>query len=235
MKPANSGMKILLVDDEEDMRRILKADLEAEGYRVVDAGNGQAALDLFHKAKPDFVILDVMIPQIDGLEVLRRIRLESRVPVVLLTAKAKEVDRILGIRLGADDYVLKPFSVGELIARVQAIWRRARAPADGEALSFAAGALSVDFSRCEVRVAGRRAALTPKELSLLKLLIEAEGKVLSRELLLERIWGYDGQADIDTRTVDQHVARLRRKLKTEGRRIATVSKSGYRFLGSKVI
>ncbi|HVA67305.1 MAG TPA: response regulator transcription factor [Elusimicrobiota bacterium] len=231
MRPAKSAPKILLVDDEEDLRLILKADLEEQGYRVVDAGNGEAALDLFYKAKPDFVILDVMMPTMDGLEVLRRIRLESRVPVILLSAKAKEVDRILGIRLGADDYIVKPFSVEELIARILAIRRRTRIEPDGEAGSFSAGALAADFSRCEVRVAGRRAALTPKEMALLKILIEARGKVLSRELILERVWGYDGaSALIDTRTVDQHVARLRRKLGAEGRRVATVSKSGYKFL-----
>ncbi|MBI3289673.1 MAG: response regulator transcription factor, partial [Elusimicrobia bacterium] len=152
--------------------------------------------------KPALVLLDIMLPRLDGLEVLRTIRLESDVPVILLTAKGSELDRILGLKLGADDYVVKPFSIGELTARISARLRRGGAP--DARTAAAVGGIEADFERHVVRVKGKLARLAPKEFTLLRLLIEADGKVLSRDELLEVIWGHDRSMEIDTRTVDQH-------------------------------
>jgi DNA-binding response OmpR family regulator len=166
-----------------------------------------------------------MLPRMDGLEFLRRLRLESRVPVILLSAKRSETDRILGLKLGADDYVVKPFSLGELLARVEARLRPAASP-DGERPATVGG-MSIDIARHQVTVKGKPVRLAPKEFAVLRLLVEADGKVLSRDRLLELIWGHDKDMDIDTRTVDQHVARLRRKLGGEGALIVTVPNFGY--------
>ena len=161
-----------------------------------------------------------MLPGMDGLEFLRLLRAESDVPVILLSAKGGELDRVLGLKLGADDYVVKPFSLDELLARIAARLRPSGKPAGGR--SVAVGALSVDFARHEVKVKGRTVRLATKEFQLLTLLLEADGKVLTREQLLELIWGHEAGLDIDTRTVDQHVARLRDKLGAAASSIATV-------------
>ncbi len=225
--------KILIVEDERDIRHALQYNLKREGYDVVCASDGKAALAAFQKSKPDFVILDIMLPHVDGLEVLRQIRRESSTPVLILTAKTKEMDRILGLRLGADDYMVKPFSVGELIARIQGILRRASVVSDGAADGqLTIGSMQVDWARYDVAISGHPAQLTPKEFALLKLLIDAKGKVLSREHILESVWGHDKQSQLDTRTVDQHIARLRRKLKGERERIATVATAGYKFVST---
>jgi DNA-binding response OmpR family regulator len=178
---------------------------------------------------PDLVLLDIMLPKMDGLEFLKLLRAESPVPVILLSAKSAEVDRILGLKLGADDYVPKPFSVGELLARVSARLRRGKGAGEKPAGPRVLGSLSVDFERHEVKVSGKASRLAPKEFQLLKLLIEADGKVLSRDHLLTVIWGHDAGMDIDTRTVDQHVARLRRKLGAAADKIATVPNFGYKL------
>ncbi len=223
--------KILVVEDEKDLVRLIRYNLEKEKFRIISAGDAETGLVMARKAKPDLIILDIMLPKMDGLDFLRSLRKESQVPVVLLTAKRSELDRILGLKLGADDYIVKPFSVGELHARVEALLRRVNQPANagGDAKPVAIGALEVDFERHEIRVKGKRAELTPKEFELLKLLIEANGKVLSRDQLLERIWGHGKDMEIDTRTVDQHIARLRHKLKSESVRIATVTNFGYQI------
>ena len=169
-----------------------------------------------------------MLPKMDGLEFLRVLRETSQVPVILLSAKSSEVDRILGLKLGADDYVPKPFSIGELLARVSARLRRPKA-AKSSSKTASIGGLEVDFDRHEVRAAGKPVRLAPKEFTLLRLLIEADGKVLSRDHLLEVIWGHEEGMDIDTRTVDQHVARLRRKLGGEAKRVETVPNFGYKL------
>ncbi|MFA6028921.1 MAG: response regulator transcription factor [Elusimicrobiota bacterium] len=221
-----ANAKILVVEDEKDIVRLLRYNLEKEGYRVVACHDGESALESFRKERPDLVVLDLMLPKLDGIEVCKRLRQGSRVPILMLTAKKSEADRIVGLKIGADDYVTKPFSVGELVARVSALLRRAApAPAAGRR----AGALDMDFERHELRVDGEPVSVTPKEFEFLKLLVEADGKVLTRDDLLERIWGYDRSMDIDTRTVDQHIARLRRKLGAEGERILTVTNVGYRF------
>lgn len=221
--------KLLLVEDDKDLVRLIKYNFDKEGYHVVHASDGETGLALARKEKPDLVILDVMLPKLDGLEFCRLFRQESKTPIIFLTAKKSEVDRILGLKLGGDDYVTKPFSVGELIARVAAVLRRASGTGQDEAPPLRAGQLEVDLARHEVRVKGQTVALTPKEFEFLKALVEADGKVLSRDQLLEKIWGYDRSMEIDTRTVDQHIARLRRKLKGEGFRIATVTNAGYRL------
>ncbi|MBI4377322.1 MAG: response regulator transcription factor [Elusimicrobia bacterium] len=222
--------KILLVEDEKDLVRLIRYNLEREQYSVLSAADGESGLTLTRRSKPHLVILDIMLPKMSGLDCLKRIREESRVPVILLTVKRSEPDRILGLKLGADDYVVKPFSVGELQARVEALLRRS----DGNGREAAEnavsiGGLEVDFERHEVKVKGKAASLTPKEFELLRLLVEANGKVLSRDQLLERIWGHGKDIEIDTRTVDQHVARLRHKLKADAFRIATVTNFGYQF------
>jgi two-component system, OmpR family, alkaline phosphatase synthesis response regulator PhoP len=222
--------KILVVEDEKDLVRLIRYNLEKEKFRVISANDAETGLTMLKKQKPDLVILDIMLPKMDGLDFLRTVRKESQVPVVLLTAKRSELDRILGLKLGADDYIVKPFSVGELHARVEALLRRVAAPlAGGDKKPVAVGAIEVDFDRHEIKVKGKRTDLTPKEFELLKLLIEANGKVLSRDQLLERIWGHGKDMEIDTRTVDQHIARLRHKLKTEANRIATVTNFGYQI------
>jgi DNA-binding response OmpR family regulator len=224
-----STRKILVVEDEKDLVRLIKYNFEREGYEVISAADGKSGLDSARRKKPDIILLDVMLPKMDGFEFCRLLRQESKCPVLFLTAKKSEVDRILGLKLGADDYVTKPFSVGELLARVEAILRRSCGQSDSSGGSIRVGDLDVDLDRHEVRVKDKAVELTPKEFDFLKLLLESDGKVLSRDLLMERIWGYDKSMEIDTRTVDQHIARLRRKLKSEGERILTVTNSGYRI------
>ncbi|MDE2492256.1 MAG: response regulator transcription factor [Elusimicrobia bacterium] len=218
--------KILAVDDEKDLLLGLKARLQREGYLVHCASSAESGLLAARAERPDLVLLDIELPGMDGLEMFRRLRAETSVPVIFLTGRAAELDRVLGLRLGADDYVAKPFSLDELSARVAAVLRRAR-PEPSGARRF--GALEVDLPRREVRVNGRPRALAPSELRVLSLLIEADGRALDREDLLRGLWGVDRSAELSTRAVDQHVARLRRKLLTEKERIVTVKSSGYRL------
>jgi two-component system phosphate regulon response regulator PhoB len=226
-----SAPTILVVEDEPDIRALVVHHLRREGFACRTAATGAEALREVRASLPDLVLLDVMLPEVDGLEVCRRLRADARtaaVPVIMLTARADEVDRVVGLELGADDYVAKPFSPKELVARVRAVLRRARArAAPGEALR--AGALVLDPSRRAVQLAGAPVALTPKEFDLLHALMEAAGRVLSRETLLNRVWGYARADEIESRTVDVHVRRLRAKLGDEGRRIGTVKSVGYRF------
>jgi DNA-binding response OmpR family regulator len=171
-----------------------------------------------------------MLPGMAGLEVCRRLRQDpatAGLPIVMLTAKGEEVDRVLGLELGADDYIVKPFSPKEVVARVRAVLRRARPPTEGAPL--ASGRLLVDVARHVVHVDGVPVPVTPKEFDLLRALVEARGRVLSRELLLDRVWGYAAAGEIESRTVDGHVRRLRMKLGEEGRRIVTVKGVGYRL------
>src|ERR1700758_5368792 len=206
--------KILIVEDEADLVKLLRHGLEKEKFRVTSAKDAETGLKMVRKEKPDLILLDVMLPKMDGLEFLRTIRSEVDIPILLLTAKRSEMDRILGLKLGADDYIVKPFSLAELQARIATHLRRhAAAATDGAAKkSVAVGEIAIDFERHETTVKGHVVYLAPKEFAILKLLIEANGKVLSREQLLRLIWGHDEDVEIDTRTVDQHIARLRRKL-----------------------
>jgi DNA-binding response OmpR family regulator len=223
--------KVLVVEDDKDIRALLKYNLDKEGYAVLTSAQGEEAVDMFRRERPRLVILDLMLPRVDGLEVCRLIRSEDRrVPILMLTAKNTEVDKIVGLEMGADDYVTKPFSMKEVLARVKTLIRRTSVDGPADSAPRAAGALEMDVERYEVRVQKKAVDLTSREFDLLKTLWTARGKVLSREDILERVWGYDRSAEIDTRTVDQHVARLRDKLGPEKKRILTVKNVGYRFI-----
>jgi phosphate regulon transcriptional regulator PhoB len=221
---------VLVVEDEADIRNLVVFHLSREGFRCRTAATGLGALKEVKGLAPDLIVLDLMLPELDGLEVCRRLRSDpatAGVPIIMLTAKADEVDRVVGLEMGADDYVVKPFSPKELVARVRAVLRRTRPPAGGEPLK--AGALSLDTARHVVEVAGAAVVLTPKEFDLLHSLLESAGRVLSREHLLNRVWGYARADEIESRTVDVHVRRLRAKLGPEARRIVTVKGVGYRL------
>ncbi len=220
--------KILVVEDEKAIIKLLKYNLEKEKFLLTIAQDGEEGLACFKKTKPDLVILDLMLPKLDGIEVCKQIRRDSRVPIIMLTAKKEETDRVLGLELGADDYMTKPFSVRELIARIKSLSRRME-PAKEAADAIQIGRLSIDLSKYEVHLSGKLVELSSKEFAFLKILLEAKGKVLTRDQLLEQVWGYEKGLEIDTRTVDQHVARLRAKLGSESERLATVKSIGYKF------
>ena len=219
--------KILVVEDEKNILKILKYNLEKEGHKVLVCEDGEEGLEAFCKEKPDLVILDVMLPKLDGFEFCRAVRHESAAPILMLTARKSEVDRVLGLELGADDYVTKPFSVRELMARVKAILRRASKEDTRSVLR--AGTLELDVDKHEARIGGKPFSIRAKEFEFLKYLFQAKGRVLSRDELLEKVWGYDRSMEIDTRTVDQHIARLREKLGRESPRLVTIKSVGYRL------
>jgi len=222
--------RVLIVEDELDIRELVVHHLKREGYQVSAASSGEEALRQVQAAPPDLVLLDLMMPAMDGLEVCRRLRQDpatAMLPIVMLTAKGDEVDRVLGLEIGADDYVVKPFSPKELVARVRAVLRRSRSAPGAAPLKV--GALVMDLGTHTASVAGEPLTLTPKEFDLLRALVEARSRVLSREFLLDRVWGYSRASEIESRTVDVHVRRLRVKLGPEGRRILTVKSVGYRL------
>jgi two-component system phosphate regulon response regulator PhoB len=222
--------KVLIIDDEKDIVSLLRYHLEKSGFQCLEGMDGSAALRLVREHHPDLLILDLMLPGMDGLEICRQLRQDAttaRLPILMLTAKAEEVDRVVGLEVGADDYVVKPFSPRELVARVRAILRRAHEPADLSARRV--GELEVDESRHSVTVQGAAVELTAKEFGLLGALMRANGRVLNREQLLEGVWGYADAAEIESRTVDVHIRRLREKLGSEAKRIVTVKGVGYRF------
>lgn len=224
--------KILIVDDEKDIVKMLEYNLKKENFRVFSAYNGEKALEAAKKENPDIIILDLMLPGIDGLEVCRILKNDlktSSIPIIMLTAKSQETDKIAGLELGADDYVTKPFSPKELIARLKAVLRRVK---DKEALPeiLHIGDITIDFAKILVKVKNKQVEVTAKEFELLKTLIHAKERVLSRDYLLENIWGFDRAMEIETRTVDVHIRSLRKKLKNEAHRILTVKNYGYRFL-----
>jgi len=228
------AQRVLIVEDEADIRDLLLFHLEREGYQVAQCRSGPEALRLAQATPPDLVLLDLMLPEMDGLEVCRRLRQDPAtqgLPIVMLTARGDEVDRVLGLELGADDYVVKPFSPRELIARIRAVLRRVR-PATGAA-PLVIGRLAIDAAAHQVTVDGAAVSLTRKEFDLLRALAEARGRVLSREYLLDHVWGYTAAGEIESRTVDVHVRRLRQKLGAEGQRIGTVTGVGYRFEGDR--
>jgi DNA-binding response OmpR family regulator len=223
-------VKVLVVDDEKDITALVAYHLEREGFRVLQAHDGLQALDLVKRERPNVLILDLMLPQMSGLDVCRRLRKEPdtvRLPILMLTAKAEETDKVLGLELGGDDYLTKPFGPRELVARVKALIRRSE-EAPGEEV-VKAGALEVDLGRYTVSIRRRAVELTAKEFDLLKAFILAKGRALTRDYLLDRVWGYDQASEIESRTVDVHVRRLREKLGPEAKRIVTVKSVGYRF------
>ena len=218
--------KILVVDDEAHIIELVRLYLEREGYEVDEASNGNDAVLKQHSGSPDLILLDLMLPDIDGYEVCRRIRTQSNTPILMLTARKEDIDKIVGLELGADDYLTKPFNPRELVARVRAILRRYQAgqqPGDIAEM----GKLRIDFPRQEVTVNSRPIKLRTKEFSLLSTFIRNPGIVLSREKLLEDVWGFDYYGE--SRTVDVHVNHLRDKLTGSGVQIETVRGTGYKI------
>ena len=225
--------KILIVDDEPKIRRIVSSYMADEGYDVAEAHDGETALELLD-ADPDLVILDVGLPGIDGIEVLRQLRTRSDVPVILLTARAEETDRLIGLSVGADDYVTKPFSARELVLRVKAILRRVASSPSEDTGTMRFDGLVVDPGARTVEVDGTEPDLTPLEFDLLVALAEEPGRVLTRRQLLDRVWGWDFYGD--ERIVDVHVRNLRNKIgddATAPRFVATVRGVGYKFVAEK--
>jgi two-component system response regulator RegX3 len=206
---------ILVVDDEATMRETLAWNLERDGYRVVEAADGRTALERFRAEKPDLVLLDLMLPELSGVEVCRRMRAESDVPILMLTARDSEVDKIVGLEVGADDYVTKPFSLRELQARVRALLRRAevRPVAEPNGPPVRVGAVEVDLAGRRLLRDGKPVSLTPRAFDLLAFLVRNRGQVLTREQLLEQVWGYDFAGE--TRTVDVHVHWLRQIIEVD--------------------
>ncbi len=222
--------KILLVEDEKTLAKALKFNLEKEGFRVEVAFDGEEALNAMSGEEPDLVILDLMLPKIDGYEVCRSIRRSSDVPIIMLTARDEDIDKILGLELGADDYMTKPFNTRELLARIKAILRRTVQQAAAVRSFIKVGDLQIDVIKRKVTVKGREVALTSREYNLLSLLASNPGKVYSREELLEEIWGDDYSGDV--RTVDVHIRHLREKIEefpAEPNIILTVWGAGYKF------
>ncbi|MBM4430866.1 MAG: response regulator transcription factor [Chloroflexi bacterium] len=236
--------KVLVVEDEPTLRETLEYNLARQGYTVLTAADGLSALQVARQARPNLVVLDLMLPGLDGIEVCRILRQEMSVPILMLTARTDEVDKIVGLEVGADDYITKPFSMRELLARVKALLRRVRlireemaseseaisAPTPPRALVF--GDLTIDLARGEIVREGRRLSFKPKEYELLVFLARNQGIVLSRDLILQRVWGWDYVGG--SRTVDVHVHWLREKIEPDPehpQRIITVRGMGYRFEG----
>jgi DNA-binding response OmpR family regulator len=218
------------VDDEPTLVATLRYNLEREGYRVVAAGDGEKAISLARSERPDLLILDLMLPAVDGLEVCRILRREMNLPILMLTARAGEVDKVVGLEIGADDYVTKPFSTRELLARVRALLRRTAATSDDEVI--VSGDLRVDMKRREVTRKDLPLELKPKEMELLIYFLRNRGRAFTREQLLREVWGYDFYGY--SRTVDVHVSWLRQKIEEQASkpvRILTVRGVGYRFEG----
>ncbi len=228
-----SNERIMLVEDEQDLARIIRDFLVREGYRVELQDNGKTALERFPELSPDLVILDVMLPGLDGMEVCRQIRAKSDIPVLILSAKSTEIDKILGLGLGADDYMTKPFGSGELLARVKALLRRYSASSTAKAPSANLkrfGELEIDEEAYLVLKNGRDAGLVAKEFELLRFLMQNPNKVFSRDQLFDQIWGFDEYGDISTVTV--HIRKIREKIETDPSKpkfIKTVWGVGYKF------
>jgi DNA-binding response OmpR family regulator len=228
MSEENSPVSIVIVEDDETLQETLAYNLEREGYRVASATDGPAGLELAREQKPDLIILDVMLPELDGLSVCRILRREMDVPIIMLTARSSEVDKIIGLDSGADDYITKPFGLGEFLARVRAALRRKPKPATPDQLM--SGDLSVDLVGRKAYKGDGELNLSHKEFDLLAELMRNQGLVLSRDLLLTKVWGYDYIGE--SRTVDVHVRWLREKIEdnpSKPARITTMRSVGYRF------
>ncbi len=227
--------KILIVEDDQNLSATLEYNLLKESYRVITAIDGAQALEIARSEKPDLIILDLMLPKMSGFEVCRILRKEMTVPILMLTAKTEEVDKIVGLEIGADDYMTKPFSMRELLARLRAMLRRAymsKPPAAGEPESLKVGDLEINTGRHQAFRRGSLLDLTPKEYDLLVFLTRNKGFVFSREQLLENVWGYDYAGD--TRTVDVHIRWLRQKIETDPAHpmnLLTVRGAGYKLEG----
>ncbi|MBI3609196.1 MAG: response regulator transcription factor [Nitrospirae bacterium] len=221
--------KIIMIEDEPDIIGLVTHYLEKEGYRVTAVRDGAKGLQQIKAGPPDLLILDLMLPEMDGLEICRRVRADSKtaaLPIIMLTAKGEETDRVVGLEVGADDYLTKPFSPKELVARVKALLRRT-APPERPVAHYSYGDLSLDTERHEVSVKGKEVSLTAKEFGLLQQLLQNRGRVLTRDVLLDKVWGYD--ADVISRTVDVHIRRLREKIPLLQDAIQTVKPFGYKL------
>lgn len=223
--------KILIVDDEEHILELIKFNLENSGFKTITASNGQDALKAIREEKPRLVLLDIMLPGMDGYDVCKEIRKDnaiSNTPVIMITAKGEELDKILGLELGADDYITKPFSVRELVARVKALLRRTNVTFIDHTYNFSN--ISIDFTKHEILKDGDKLDLTLKEFELLEILVKNKGRVMTRDFLLDKIWGYEYIGE--TRTVDVHIRHLRQKIEDDDKNpkyIETVRGIGYRF------
>ena len=230
---ASQAPRILLVDDEQSVQKLLTFPLRKDGYDVVPAATGQEALDRFRDGEFDLVVLDIMLPQVDGFEVCRQLRARSAVPIIMLTAKAEEFDKVLGLELGADDYITKPFSMREFRSRVKAVLRRADLRRNGDDPAdppLEDGDLRMDFAKRNVEVRGEPVKLTYVEFEILAILARSPGRVFSRTMLLERLWG--DAAYRDPRTIDVHIRHLREKIERDPKEpqlIFTVRGVGYHF------
>lgn len=225
-------MKVLVVDDEQPLLDALQYALERDGFEVITATDSEEALHAFNMHQPDLVVLDVMLPTRSGFEVCQILRKRSNVPIIMLTAKGAEVDRVVGLEIGADDYVTKPFSMRELMARIKTVLRRASAAPMNTGSVLRSGELTLDVSRHEVRLGETLLSLSPKEFDLLRFLMEHPGQVFSRQTLLDRVWGEDRY--IEERTVDVHIHWLREKIEANPRQpkyLLTVRGVGYKFRG----
>ena len=223
------AQKILICDDQPIIHETLGVYLENEGFEHISAMDGAEALSLANTAKPDLILLDLMMPKVSGIEVCRKIRAESRVPIIMLTAKGEEIDRILGLELGADDYIVKPFSAREVVARVKAVLRRFTNAKEEPQKVLRFDNLEININNYDVRVNGEKIAFTPKEVDIFQLLASHPGRVYEREQILSQVWGYDYFGD--TRAVDTQIKRIRQKLPQEGVSwsIKTVYGVGYKF------
>jgi DNA-binding response OmpR family regulator len=225
---------ILVVDDEPDVVDLVRYHLHRAGFEIVTASNGQSAVAAAKERRPDAIVLDIMLPQMSGIEVLSTLRRDKQtagIPVLMLTAKAEASERIAGLELGVDDYITKPFSPRELVLRIQNLLRRLRTIKDSSVLTV--DEFCVDKGNFEITMHGERMELTTTEFKLLAIFLERRGRTLSREMLLQDVWGYENL--IDTRTVDTHVRRLREKLGESANRIVTIRGEGYRFLTEMVV
>jgi len=223
---------ILVIEDEKNIIELVRYNLEQDGYRVLTAAKGDTGLETALREKPALVILDLMLPGINGLEICKTLKQNDKtrtIPIIMLTAKGTESDKVVGLELGADDYITKPFSPRELVARVKAVLRRSREKAPEEVLR--SGTIELDVTKHEMRLKGRPVEITAKEFELLRVLMSSKERVLTREVLLSKVWGYENSVNIETRTVDMHVGQLRKKLGKEAERIVTVKSIGYRFDG----
>jgi two-component system, OmpR family, response regulator len=229
-----SSHKILIAEDDKTLLGVLEYNLNKEGYQVISAGDGLKALELAGSTHPDLIILDIMLPQMSGFEVCRSLRKETNVPVIMLTARVDEIDKVVGLDMGADDYITKPFSMRELMARIRALLRRSelKEPGAGTALPLKFGEIEIDIGRHTVAKGKNILSLTPKEFDLLAFLARNKGLVFSREQLLEKVWGYEYAGD--TRTVDVHIRWLREKIEIDPAKphlIVTVRGTGYKLEG----
>lgn len=223
--------KVLIVDDEVSIQELIRFNLEQSGFDTEVANDGIAAIEMFESYRPDLIVLDLMLPGKDGYDVCKEIRRSSNVPIIMLTAKETELERVLGLELGADDYITKPFSPLELVARIKAVLRRASGQETHDENEYRVGNIFLQVDTREVKVHDKSVDLTRKEFDLLHIFMQNVGKVLTREVLLQKVWGYEYEGE--TRTVDVHIRHLRRKLGPEGEtRIETIHGVGYKLRGN---